>query len=340
MRKIDTLKIEYLDVFNDDRFESIESFLKNHFETSIFSLPRFLKSLLDTYSLKGYYLICSEGRILSGIASFYIKKNFFGKNSLTSVPAGFWAKDINSEKLLIEELKKIANKDNLKGPYFQDLPKKLNSLSNPKILYRAIVDLPEKKEDLLNLYSKNIRRDIQTAQKKGLKIVKDGEFKNFYKVWSWRIRDLGTPVIPFSFFKNMKEVFKDSMSLLFVKKENRYVGGVLILKIDDFALNPYLACLTKTLKYCPVPLLYHKMLCWAVDNGCRYFDLGRSQFGSGNEKFKLRFGAKLKPLYSYSNEKIQNKGLGKKIAVFCWKWLPLSVANYFGPKVRRYIPFG
>lgn len=334
------MKIKHLNIDNFHQLDHIKKLLKRYPNTTAFMLPQYLKAVKDTYSFNVYYLICYSGNGLGGIASFYVKLSLSGKNLLESIPGGFWAKDKSLEESLIKKLRELASYHNLKGPYFKDLYKPLCSLNDPKILSRAVIELPESKEDLMKLYSRNIQRDIKNAKRNELKVTESNKLGDFYKIWSQRMRDLGTPVIPFTFFKNMKHIFGDDMTLLLVKKETRYIGGVILLHFGDIITDPYLGCLSETFKYCPNSLLYHEMLCWGVDHGYKCFDLGRSQPCSGNERFKLRFGAKLKSLYSYEASRFNGDNPFVKVPTFCWKKLPLFIANYLGPKIRKNIPFG
>lgn len=334
------MRIERVDISNKEKTFSIKEALVQSEINYVFLTPEYLRVIRDTYSYRAFYLTCFRNGDLCGIVSFYEKPGLLKKNVLVSVPGGFWSTDRLSEKILIDKLNEIADNYDLGGPYFGDLFRPLYSLTNPIVMYRSFMQLPENKESLMGLYAKSIRRNIRAAKKHGLKVMESNELGDFYKVWSQRMRDLGTPVIPSAFFMNMKRVFKDDMALLLVKKEGKCIGGVVLLQFNNVVMDPYVGCLSETFKYCPNPLLYHEMLSWALDRGYEYFDLGRSQPSSGNERFKLRFGAKLKPLYSYSPDRLHINSPLRKISTSCWKRLPLFMANYLGPKIRRYVPFG
>lgn len=334
------MRVEKINTDDMRKIDLIKQELEKHSDTHVFMLPHFLKVVESSYSLKTYYLACFERKELRGIASFYQKPNLFKKYSLVSILRGFWTKDITTEDTLLSELKKICLKNGLKGPYFKDLYSSLSFFNNsPQIVYRAVVRLPNTEEELLEFYSSNLRRKIRKAKKEGLIVKETDQLDKFYSVWSDNMHDLGTPVIPPSFFNNMRKIFKEQFSILLIEKEKRCIGGAILLKFKDEVFNPYISCLRTTFKSYPNNLLYHEMLNWAIENKFKHFDLGRSQPGSGNEKFKLQYSAGLKPLYSYGTETVVLSSAHVKFATFCWRKLPLSIANYLGPKIRRYIPF-
>lgn len=333
------MKINYLDMDNPEQVDYIKKSLEEYSDTVIFMLPQFLQVVRNTYNFKVYYLTCDRNNELTGIASFYEKPGLIGRKSLESVPGGVWTKDSASEKFLIDELKKVARKNNLSGPYFKDLYRSLNTNKSSKIVYRAVLELPKDEEQLTASYSSNLRRKIRKAKRNGLVVRESKEIDKFYHIWAHNMRDLGTPVISFTFFRNIKEFFELNSFLLSVEKGNECIGGVILLKLGDRVIDPYISCLRSTLNLYPNNLLYHEMLLWGIKQKCRYFDLGRSQPGSGNEKFKLQYGAKLRPLYSYGSDKIQVNSLLGRLATSCWKKMPLPVTNSLGPKIRRCIPF-
>jgi len=334
--------IKSVDVFKDhSTLRFLESALKRDAETNLFLSPAFLKTVMRTYSLKGWYFICVSDGELCGAASFFSKPNIMGRNILTTVPGGFWAKNQEAEEMLVQGAIQVASQQKLVGPCFKDIGSRLSGFGKSKTAYRAVMHLPKNNEELKKLFSKNIQRDIRSAEKRGIEVAESSDLRQFYKVWAQRMRDLGTPVIPFTFFDNMKTFFKDNMFLLLAKKEGQCIGGVVLLKQGNSLVDPYLGCLSEALKFCTAPFLYYKMLRLAVEQGYRFFDLGRSQPGSGNERFKLRFGTKLEPLYSYGGkDPIQADSSLQNLVASGWKHMPLVAANILGPRMRRYMPFG
>jgi lipid II:glycine glycyltransferase (peptidoglycan interpeptide bridge formation enzyme) len=90
-------------------------------------------------------------------------------------------------------------------------------------------------------------------------------------------------------------------------------------------------------------MLYWNFLKYTVDHGFRKFDFGRSSPNEGTYKFKEQWGARATPLYwQYSTN---GHGLPPDPAsrekyaplVSFWKKLPLPLANFIGPHIRKHI---
>lgn len=300
--------------------------------------PGFLRTIMDTYNVSGVYYVCFKKKEIVGIGAFYEKLSLFSKNTLVSVPGGFWTETEEVENKIICAITDYTRNKKIKGPVFKDLQRPLLTLPSKKTAYRATRVVDGK---FLQSYSKNIRRNLKNAQNKGLYVEESDDIKAFYDIWSTNMRDLGTPPIPVGFFMNLKANYQNNSQLLIVRKNGRCIGGSFILYTKDYATDLYISSLRSSFKDSPNVLLYHCMLKWAYDHGVKKFDLGRSQPGSGNERFKLRFGAQLEPLYSFPlNKTHTSKSYLNSFVVNSWKKLPLSVSNKVGPKIRRYIPFG
>jgi hypothetical protein len=334
------MTINSLDFKKAHEISKIRSALaKRHFEgMSIY--PEFLMAVTATHRIRGHYLYCLDADEITGVASFYEKPNLFGKNTLVSVPGGFWAADEASEGKIIDAIKDIAAHRGFDGPAFKDLHYPLFTMSSSVTAFRAIKRLSGNEQELLSSYSKNIRRDLKYACKHQLRIVETSDTKPFYAVWAQNLRDLGTPPIPLSCFQWLQKCFREETQILLVQKGEEVIGGAFLLFNEDYAADIYLSSLRSAFKFYPNIFLYHEMFVWAGKKGIHFFDLGRSQYGGGNEKFKLRFGSELVPLYSYPvHEKNVIENFLEKLLPQIWKRMPICVSNQIGPFIRRYKPF-
>jgi hypothetical protein len=97
-------------------------------------------------------------------------------------------------------------------------------------------------------------------------------------------------------------------------------------------------------------LLYWALLSHVCERGCTSFDYGRSTLGEGTYRFKKQWGAKPYELVWSKwqvEERVESEpersghqsGVSRlrPIAEEIWRRLPLAVANWIGPKLRRYI---
>jgi hypothetical protein len=84
---------------------------------------------------------------------------------------------------------------------------------------------------------------------------------------------------------------------------------------------------------------------YAREQGYKIFDFGRSKRGTGAFDFKRHWGFEPEPLhYQYYLPKgglipdINPLNPKLKIFISLWKKFPLPIANFFGPKVIKYLP--
>ncbi len=299
--------------------------------------PQFLSAVTNTFRTEGYYLYCTEGERLTGISTSFERMNPFASRTLSSIPGGFWAEDEKSERLLWDALLDIVATRKLNAFELKDLHGPLFTRPTRINAYRAVRRLVPG-QDLMSTYSKNIRRDIRAAVKYGLRMEESAKVEPFYTVWAHHMRDLGTPPLSLGFFKNLQDAFGGNSKIFLVKRNAETIGGAFILYNRNYATDLYLSSLRSHFKYLPNVFLYHEMMSWAARNGIGFFDLGRSQPAGTNEKFKLRFGAELLPLYSCPGlEKTYPAWM--RLFPIIWKRIPISVSNRLGPSIRRYRPF-
>jgi hypothetical protein len=92
-------------------------------------------------------------------------------------------------------------------------------------------------------------------------------------------------------------------------------------------------------------LLYWSVLEFAVKQGYRRFDFGRSTPDEGTYKFKEQWGAKPVPLhwqYWLANGNhmpdLSPKNSKYQLAIRLWRKLPLFLTRWVGPAIIRNIP--
>jgi hypothetical protein len=335
------MAIAFLDLNNIDERKKQTAILNEIGPHSVAIFPAFLKSVQDTYNLNCLYITCFDNGRLYGVGAFYERRDIRGRITLVSLPGGFYAVNHVAEKEMIKSLNNYTKDKDMNGPVFCDLQVPLQALNSQNIYFRAVKHLNKDEKDVTSSFSKNIRRDYKTAKKKGLRLVESKDVAAFYEVWARNMRDLGTPPMPISFFLNLQKNFQESIDVLLVKKSDKTIGGAFVIQSGDYAINLFASSLKSYFKFYPNIFLYYEMIIWACRNGIETFDLGRSQPGSGNEKFKLRFGSKLFPLYTYPGLiNSRRKLMINSILAGTWKYVPVKASNILGPYIRNYIPFG
>ena len=101
------------------------------------------------------------------------------------------------------------------------------------------------------------------------------------------------------------------------------------------------ACLVLGAYYrCPNYLIYWKMIEASCERGCTQFDMGRSEAGSSNIKFKMNWGPEPQALpYNYylvrakSVPYLDHWNPRYRIPILLWQRLPLFLTRMIGPRM-------
>ena len=168
---------------------------------------------------------------------------------------------------------------------------------------------------------------------------------DFYHVYSRNMHTLGSPSHDINWFRELVKLYQENILVGRVWHDNQIIGsGILIFNGDKVSI-PWASTLREYNHLAPNMLLYWNLLRISSDKGCKVFDFGRSTFGEGTFKFKRQWGASPVLLdWTYLDGSgtarqmdTSSHGSGRKILEQLWIKMPLSIANFIGPKLRRHI---
>jgi FemAB-related protein (PEP-CTERM system-associated) len=262
---------------------------------------------------------------------------------------GVCADNVEAENLLIKEAIKITQK--YKAGYLE--LRHINAKDSASLYTKIhkqtfILDLCQDFSFLWNNFIPEIRNRIKKAQKSGLEIKIGGRelLDNFYFIYSFHMKELGTPVLGKVFFKNMCLKFPKNTKIFIVHHQGVLMGVALIIFFKDTIEVPWISSLGKYFPYCPNNLMYWEIIKYGCQQGFKYFDFGRSTKDSSHALFKTRWGARPVDLswqYYSSNinrlPKISPDNPRFGLAINIWKKLPLLLTNSIGPKIARHLPY-
>lgn len=325
-----------------------DNYVYAHAFSSFFHLFGWKKVMEKSFGCQTCYLAALEKDDIKGILPLFIVKSWILGNSVSSMPGGICTDNEDIAKLLYEKAKEITKKYNAKYLLLRDCSRKYDFDLKIVIYNTSIVKLTKDPNELWKSFDSKARNQTRKAIKSGLIMDKGKNYlKEFYQVFSINMRDLGTPVFPDRFFECIVSEFPEETDVLTVKYEDKVIGGMFLFFFKDTISDPWASSLRKYFSYCPNNFLYWETFKYGCENGFRFFDMGRSQRDSGSFKFKKQWGAEPRDLYyQYYLYKIKvtpaiesdrakysliNKG---------WKKLPVGMANFLGPVMRRNMPFG
>lgn len=210
------------------------------------------------------------------------------------------------------------------------------------------LSLPESSERLWEILGAKVRAQVNKAKPNGFTVhIGGGELlDDFYRVFAINMRDLGTPVYGKSFFKHIDESDIGKKTIVLLKnKKGEAVSAAFLIGHKHQLEVPWASTLKKYNRSNANMLLYWTMLKFACDKGYKTFDFGRSTVGASTYKFKKQWGAKPVQLHwHYWMEngdelpQLNHSNPKYKVAITCWKRMPVWLTKVIGPLVVKNLP--
>jgi serine/alanine adding enzyme len=208
----------------------------------------------------------------------------------------------------------------------------------------VVLDLPDTAELLLKKFDGKLRSQLKRAAKAGAVSAHGlGQLHDFYSVFKHHMRDLGTPVLPLQFFESSAREFGSTIWVCSVQLGGEPIAGAMGFRWNDEFEITWASALAEHKQISPNMFLYWSLLERCINEGITQFNFGRTTPGSGPHRFKLQWGGREVALHWYyplgGKDSLPRKEKSHfALAARIWKKLPLSVADYLGPRIVRGIP--
>jgi len=328
-----------------------EEYVAKHREASAYHSPEWLGVIHRAFGHDTRYLVAESEEAVCGVLPIvFFKSRLFGSFTV-SMPfvnyGGVLADNVETARALLNRA--IVETRRAGGSHielrhtsrtFPELPARRHKVA-------MTLELEDTSERQWQRVDRKVRNQVRKAEKSGL-VMEDGGLElleAFYTVFSHNMRDLGTPVYGMSFFKEVLSTFPTVTRIFVVRHAGRPVAASLVHWHGPILEVPWASSIREFNPLCVNVLLYWRMLQFAVAQGCRRFDLGRSTPGEGTFHFKQQWGATPRDLVweywtadgrSLPNLSPANPKFG--LAIKAWQRLPLPVATTLGPFIVRNIP--
>jgi FemAB-related protein (PEP-CTERM system-associated) len=202
-------------------------------------------------------------------------------------------------------------------------------------------------EEVWESFRPEIRNRIRKAEKSNI-VAKAGGIEllpDFFRVWTVRMRQLGTPCYPQRLFESILRTFAQNCRIFLVRLDGVTIGAGLFYCFNGLAQCRWAATLVEYNRLSPNNLLYWSAIKEYCLTGADCFDFGRSTVDSPAYEFKKRCGAKSAKLYyqywvqpGYKQSFISPDNPKYKRKVEMWKKLPLWMTRLAGPYISRSLP--
>ncbi len=339
----------------EDR-ENWDNYVLTHTDASPYHLFAWKMAVEDAYKHIGYYLMAEENSQLLGVLPLVYLKPPLLSGQLVSLPfCDLGGALINCDKVRHElVIESIALAKKLKAKQIEWRSNMTTSSSKIQSLpvftqshkVSLLLGLPSSAEQLWDNFKSKLRSQIRKAEKNGLHFVWGSlkQLRDFYYLFSCNMRELGSPIHSKKWFKFILLHYGEKARLGLVYHDFKPIGGGIILTVGRKICVSWASTLREYNNLSPNMLLYWSFLKHAADNGYTQFDFGRSTPDEGTYKFKLQWGSIPVPLYwnyiimngkefKFNRTTSTNRDRVERI----WQKLPLTLTNYMGPTIRKYI---
>lgn len=306
-----------------------------------------------TYGHQPHYLMASEGNKIVGVLPLFRIRSLWLGDTVRTMPGGLCAEDQTVALALIERARLWAEEvrarrfliADARQAWQADLPTTSEHVS-------WLVDVRLDPEALWERLDKNIRRQIRMARGNGLRIAIDRTgrlLEDFYNVFGDFAHQSGMPLFSRRFLENVLQAFPGGFNIAIVYRDAQPLGGYFQLELGKTIYGMWGGTPHAFLKLRPVYLAYWEILRDASEQGFSFVDMGRSPAGSNASRFKGQWGGTCQPIYQQglvfgrehsrqAANDIRDSRLFRMVTSV-WPKLPLPVARYVGPRLRRYVPF-
>lgn len=349
MNTLKTLSVKYTKNTSNDR---IKHYVENSHAASVYHLPAWGELIKRIFGHDSYYFYAENatGNICGVLPIIRLKSHLFG-DYMVSMPyfnyGGAIANDSEIESALMNEAVTLAKQLGTEHIEFRDHIKREGDWKHRTDKVNMLLELPEDIESLNKKLGSKIRAQIRRPLREGAEIVKGGIelLDDFYNVFSYNMRDLGTPVYSKQFFLEMLKTFPDNTSIVIIRIKEKAAAAGFLIGFHDRMEIPWASTIKQYNRYSVNMLLYWEVLNLAIEMNYKIFDFGRSSKDSGTYRFKKQWGAT--PLQLYWHYWLKSKtdipqinpsNPKYRIFIKTWQHLPLFLANRIGPALIKNIP--
>lgn len=300
---------------------------------------------------KPFYLVAhQDGRVCGVLPLTLIRSRLFGDRIISQAFSNYGGplvEDDTALKALYDrgiELSEEYRCESMEFRNIEPLPYGLH-LRTDKVTF-CIPLSPDPAESWKRLRPQ-IRNQIRKAEKAGLAVSAGGPemLDDFYRIWTRRMHQLGTPCYPRKLFRLILKTFPDQSRVFLAHLNGKAIGGLFVYGFNGLAESRWGAVLTEYNDISPNYLLNWTAIQHFGATGAQWFDFGRSTVDSGQHTFKKRWGAVEIPLaYQYWTRPGHDPSIARpdspKYAarIEAWKKLPLWLTRLAGPYISCSLP--
>jgi len=342
----------HLEVVNPIEIPEWDALILSHPESSIFHSSAWARVLVGTYGFTPQYFVGAEsGRIVAAIPMMEIKNLLSGPRGVSLpfadqcdliLPEGTGLEDI------VEHLAEYGKQRGWKAIEFRVRREIPDGVFPYQHYFHHLLELSGNEPGVVPKFRKNIRRNVQKAEREGIKVdisTTLEALEKYYRLHCMTRRDHGLPPPPASFFRNIHRhvVSVGNGIVVLAYHGGRVIAGGVYLGWGDKAYFKYGASDRKYGPFRANQLVMREAIRWYSERGFRNFSFGRTDVENhGLRAYKLGWGTRedtIKKVRYHIRDKRyvsgKNRVYGWHNAVF--RKLPIGVSRLIGRALYKFM---
>jgi FemAB-related protein (PEP-CTERM system-associated) len=329
-----------------------DAYVAYHPKGTWYHQSRWKQLIEDTFGHRSFYLVARRDGSMVGVLPMMLVSSWtFGRILVSSAYAsygGICADDAATTEQLLATAKSMARE---LGVDYLEL-RNIELINAPELHLNTFkqtfwLSLSDDPDAMCNRFRSELRNRARKAAALGCRVDVGGAglLSDYYGVFSRRMRELGTPVYPRTLFENLLRIYRNDVCIVAAYADRQAIGAGLMVFDRDWATMPWICSLGAAFKLYPNNAMYMEAIRYAIRRGCRRFDFGTSNAGSGHAEFKRRWGADTIQLHRQcyllkrrSAPDLTPHNARFVLAIRAWRRLPLALTNWLGPRITRGIP--
>ncbi len=326
---------------------SWDAYVLAHGDGSFFHRYGWKRLIERQYRYHGHYLLAERGGCVCGVLPLGEIRHLLFGHALISVPfcvyGGVLADDDAVRETLEARAMALAAE---RGVDYLELrnerPVRDDWLRKDGLYVTFKRPIGDDHDANLAAIPRKQRAMVRKGIKAGLVGELDDGVDNLFQAYSESVRNLGTPVLPKSHFRAIRDAFGDDVDVLTVRHAGTVVASVMNYYFRDQVLPFYGGGIAAARNLAANDFMYWEVMRRAVERGCRVFDFGRSKVDTGSYRFKRHWGFEPEPL-SYEYHLVNATAMPDlnpnnpkyRLFINAWKRLPVGVSRAIGPWLAR-----
>lgn len=328
-----------------------DSYVMSHPYGTVFHTESWQRLIQSSFGHRPLHLVAEthEGAISGICPLFLVHSGIFGRMLISTPQAaygGILADNPSVTQSLYEKAQGLARDNNVQ---FLELRNR-TALQEPSLAQKDMyvtfrLELSGEPNEHFAAIPRKTRAECRAGINNGLEFKENAiGIREFYRVYSHSVRNLGTPVFSRRLFANGLREFGRDCRIFSVHWKGKPVAAVWTLFYKNEIVPYYGGSIREYKSLAPNNFMYWMLIRYGCENGYRVFDFGRSKKGTGSFDFKKRWGMAMTDL-PYQYYLVRKRSLPDtspmnpkfSLGVRLWRKLPLPVANTVGPFIARHL---